>query len=90
MSTSSKKLTKSTRKANTFAIVDSSVVTSSPKRMSGTPVFANTRVPVKTLFDYLAGGYSLDVFFDHFPNVTPEQVSTLLDEIGEQLSQRAK
>ncbi len=90
MSTSSKKLTKSTRKANPFALAGSSVVTRSPKRMSGTPVFANTRVPVKTLFDYLAAGDSLDAFFDDFPDVTPEQVSTLLDEIGEQLNERAK
>ncbi|MGI8565190.1 MAG: DUF433 domain-containing protein [Pyrinomonadaceae bacterium] len=87
MSTLSKKLTP---KVNPVTVAGSSVVTRSPKRMSGTPVFAGTRVPVKTLFDYLVGGYSLDVFFDHFPNVTPEQVSTLLDEIGEQLNERAK
>lgn len=32
------------------------VITISPKVQSGTPVFTNTRVPVKNLFDYLKAG----------------------------------
>ena len=41
--------------------------------MGGTPVFVGTRVPVKTLFDYLEGGDSLEEFLDHFPSVHREQ-----------------
>ncbi len=37
--------------------------------MSGAPVFAGTRVPVDSLFDYLMKGSSLDEFLDCFPTV---------------------
>jgi uncharacterized protein (DUF433 family) len=30
------------------------LITTSPDRLSGTPVFAGTRVPVQTLIEYLA------------------------------------
>ncbi|HEY0322561.1 MAG TPA: DUF433 domain-containing protein [Pyrinomonadaceae bacterium] len=50
-----------------------------PEKMSGTPVFAGTRVPVKNLFDYLEGGDSLDVFLDDFPTVTREQALGVLE-----------
>ena len=30
--------------------------------VSGTPIFVGTRVPLKNLFDYLAGGHNLDEF----------------------------
>jgi uncharacterized protein (DUF433 family) len=38
--------------------------------MGGTPVFIGTRVPVKTLFDYLEGGDTLEEFLDDFPSVS--------------------
>jgi len=37
--------------------------------ISGAFVFAGTRVPVYNLWDYLAGGDSLDEFLDGFPTV---------------------
>ncbi len=37
--------------------------------LGGTLVFAKTRVPVKTMFDYLAAGQTLDEFLDDFPTV---------------------
>ena len=40
------------------------VVWQDPERMSGTPCFAGTRVPVKSLFDYIEAGDSLDDFLD--------------------------
>ena len=43
------------------------------EKMSGTPVFNGTRVPIKNLFDYLEGGDSLEIFLDDFPTVTREQ-----------------
>lgn len=48
--------------------------------MSGTPVFAGTRVPVQTLLDYIEGGDSIEVFLDGFPTVKREQVIAFLDE----------
>ena len=56
-----------------------SLITSSPEIMGGTPVFAGTRVPVQTLFDYLEGGDTIDYFLEGFPTVTREQVVWVLE-----------
>ncbi|NES65649.1 MAG: DUF433 domain-containing protein [Okeania sp. SIO2D1] len=58
---------------------NSSIISKSPEIMGGTPVFAGTRVPVETLFDYLKAGESIDDFLDGFPSVTQEQVIELLE-----------
>jgi len=58
----------------------STVVTSSPDVMSGTPVFAGTRVPIENLLDYLEGGESIEDFLEGFPSVSREQVITFLEE----------
>lgn len=47
--------------------------------MSGTPVFAGTRVPVRTLFDYLEGGDPLDSFLEQYSGVTREQAVRVLE-----------
>ncbi len=49
-----------------------------PERMSGSPCFYGTRVPVKNLFDYLEGGQSLETFLDDFEGVTREQADEVL------------
>ena len=59
------------------------VVHSDPEIMSGTPVFVGTRVPVKSLFDYLAAGDSLDEFFEDFPSVSREQAIAALEQARE-------
>ena len=46
------------------------LVTVDPDILGGTPVFKGTRVPTKTLFDYLADGLSLDYFLESFPSVS--------------------
>ncbi len=58
----------------------STVVKIDPDILGGTPCFAGTRVPVKTLFDYLEGGDNLDAFLDEFPSVKCEQAVALLEE----------
>ena len=47
---------------------------------SGTPVFAATRVPIKTLFDHLEAGDSLEVFLDDFPSVSRDLAVAVLEE----------
>ena len=47
--------------------------------MSGLPVFVGTRVPAKSLFDYLAGGETLEEFLEQFPSVSREQAVAVLD-----------
>jgi uncharacterized protein (DUF433 family) len=49
-----------------------------PEKMSGTPVFTGTRVPITHLFDYLEGGESLEEFLDQFPTVSREQAVAVL------------
>ena len=58
----------------------SKLITVDPEIHSGTPVFAGTRVPVKTLFDHLEAGDSLEVFLDDFPSVTRKVAVALLEE----------
>lgn len=56
-----------------------------PEILSGTPVFAGTRVPVRSLFDYLEGGESLDEFLRQFPSVRRDQAVRALDLARESL-----
>ncbi|WP_341739659.1 DUF433 domain-containing protein [Microcoleus sp. CAWBG640] len=54
------------------------IVHSDPDILGGTPVFMGTRVPMKTLLDYLEAGDSLNEFLDHFPSVSREQAISVL------------
>lgn len=56
-----------------------------PEILSGTAVFWGTRVPVKTLVDYLEGGDSIDEFMEDFPTVSREQVCAFLEQAQEKL-----
>jgi uncharacterized protein (DUF433 family) len=56
-----------------------SPITISPNIQSGEPVFTNTRVPVKNLFDYLKAGHSLMVFLEDFPSVKKEQAIQVIE-----------
>jgi len=58
----------------------STVVNINPNILAGTPVFAGTRVPVESLFDYLKRGRTIDYFLEQFPTVRREQVERLLDD----------
>ncbi len=55
------------------------VIEINPNKMSGAPVFAGTRVPVKNLFDYLEGGENIEDFLEGFPPVSREQVVAVLE-----------
>ena len=56
-----------------------SVVDVDPLVLSGTPVFAGTRVPVQTLIDHLKAGDGLDDFLQDFPTVSREQTIAALE-----------
>ena len=55
------------------------LITIDPDILGGTPVFKGTRVPIKTLFDYLENNYSLDEFIECFPSVTREAACRILE-----------
>jgi len=57
-----------------------SIVLTDPEIMSGEPCFAGTRVPVRTLLDYIEGGDSLDEFLEDFPTVARKQAIAFLEQ----------
>jgi uncharacterized protein (DUF433 family) len=65
------------------------IVTSSPDILSGTPVFAGTRVPVQALIDYLEGGETIDNFLEGFPTVKRDQVVAFLEEATARMISKA-
>lgn len=62
------------------------VVHSDPDILGGIPVFSGTRVPIKTLLDYLEAGDPLEVFLDHFPSVSREKAIAALELAKEMLT----
>jgi uncharacterized protein (DUF433 family) len=62
------------------------VIHSDPGILGGTPVFVGTRVPMKTLLDYLEAGDPLDDFLNHFPSVRSEQAIAALELVREMLT----
>lgn len=67
-------------------IAPSPIIHSDPDILGGTPVFTGTRVPIKTLLDYLQAGDPLDEFLDHFPSVKREQAIASLQLATEMLT----
>jgi len=61
------------------------LIEADPEKMSGTPVFTGTRVPLNHLFDYLKAGDTLDTFLADFPTVTREQALGVLELMRERL-----
>jgi uncharacterized protein (DUF433 family) len=62
-----------------------SVVVRNSSIMSGAPTFRGTRVLVRTLFEYLEAGHSLERFLEGFPTVSREQALQALEEARESL-----
>lgn len=60
----------------------SEYITIDKEVLGGTPVFKNTRVAVKTLFDYLEDE-SLDEFLKGYPSITRQQAETIIQLAAE-------
>lgn len=58
---------------------DCPAVERSPDRVSGAWVFSGTRVPVKSLFENLEDGATVDDFLKWFPGVGREQLVAVLE-----------
>ena len=65
------------------------VITRDAEIFGGEPVFKGTRVPIKSLFDHLEAGDTIEVFLDGFPSVTREQVMMLLEESSLEIPPRS-
>jgi uncharacterized protein (DUF433 family) len=55
------------------------IITIDPEILGGAPVFKGTRVPIKTLFEYLENNYSLEEFLECFPSVSRELACKVLE-----------
>ena len=66
------------------------VVSRDSEIVSGSLVFAGTRVPVQILIDYLKAGESLDRFLEGFPTVTRKQAETFLEVVLEAVESGSK
>ncbi len=60
-----------------------------PGRMSGTPCFYKTRLPVDSLFENLEDGVSLDEYADAF-GISREQATALLEYAKEKMLASAR
>ena len=58
------------------------LISRAPESLGGTPVFAGTRVPIRTLFDYVEAGDPLHEFLDDYPSVSREQAVAVLRRAG--------
>lgn len=65
------------------------VIQRSDDILGGTAVFRGTRVPVRTLLDYLGNGQRLDEFLSDFPTVSREQAMRRVG-VGAQGSDRRR
>ncbi len=63
------------------------LITHSNDRAWGAAVFAGTRVPVDTFFEYLESGETLDEFLRQFPTVTRAQAIAVL-EMSRQIARK--
>ena len=65
------------------------VVWVDPDRLSGTPCFRGTRIPVRMLIDHLTAGFSLDEFLETVPSLERGQAQRFLELAGEQMNECA-
>ena len=61
-----------------------------PEIQGGTPCFAGTRVPVKSLFDAIERGRSIEYFLEQFPSVSLIQVRGVLRQAEQLVTAHAR
>ena len=64
------------------AAMTDELIDRNPDILGGTPVFAGTRVPVRTLMDHMEAGDRLDEFLEDFPSVSRWQAIAVLERTG--------
>jgi len=62
------------------------IVSRNKEILGGTPVFKGTRVPIKTLWDYLKAGDTLEDFLEGFPSVSRKQAIALIERAQQRVA----
>jgi uncharacterized protein (DUF433 family) len=82
-----------TREDTSFVLADpetgARLIWRDPERHSGAACFYGTRVPVRTLFDYLAEGEPLAHFLDAYPHIEGDAARAVVRLGGACLAQLA-
>lgn len=73
-----------------LCMAQSNVIVCNPGILNGEPVFRGTRVPFKSLTEYLEHGRTLDEFLEDFPGVTREAAIAALEEARSSLTAALK
>lgn len=55
------------------------IITVDKEVLHGTPCFANTRVPLQTLIDFLETGETIDDFLEVYPTIPRQHVFSFLE-----------
>ena len=58
-------------------------ITQDPNVLSGTPVIAGTRIPVKRIIFLLSSGYTLDSIHSEYPQVSVEKLNAVMEEVAQ-------
>ncbi len=69
--------------------IQSSEISIEREVFSGAPVFRFSRLPLRTLFDYLEGGHSVSEFLNEYPWMKEAQVCTLFKDRSDSLQEIA-
>jgi uncharacterized protein (DUF433 family) len=67
----------------------SSVITSNPDILGGTPVFRGTRVPVAMIFECLADGMTLSDILAGWPSLNAQDVKAAIRDAGKEIQSAA-
>ncbi len=70
-------------------LIQPHLVSRNKDTLGGVTVFFGTRVPARSLLDYLQRGHTMDDFLDDFPTVTRTQAEELLSSLQAQLASSA-
>lgn len=62
--------------------MNNSIITIDPDIQSGIPVFTGTRVPVKSFFDYISTGETIETYLEDFPYISQKQIYSLINILG--------
>ena len=62
------------------------VIHSDTEILGGSPVFLNTRVPVRILLEYFEGGDSIEDFLKDYPSVSRNQAIAFLELVNSKLN----
>ena len=67
-----------------------SLINRDPEILHGTPVFMGTRVPVKSLLDWLEDGIDLEEYLENFPSVRHTQALELFEAVKDSLQRSSE